>query len=221
MSTELLESNAAEAAAERLAVVEPSVAAIPSREAAPRRKRWSRDEYYRLGELGLLPEQPRVERINGEILEMSPQHGPHATGVSLVEQALRARLPAGHYLRIQAPLAIGEESDPEPDIALVPGAPRDYAQEHPRAALLVAEVSGSWLEYDQTTKASVYAGAGIPEYWVLDLVHGRLEIRRDPAPLPGAPPGAGYRTMTLYLPGDTAAPLFAADSPIPVSDLLP
>lgn len=85
------------------------------------------------------------------------------------------------------PLNLTPVSQPEPDIAVVKGSARDYAVAHPTTALLVVEVAESTLAFDRGEKASLYAGAGISEYWVLNLVARRLEVSRDPIAMPEQP----------------------------------
>jgi Uma2 family endonuclease len=85
----------------------------------------------------------------------------------------------------------------------------------------VVEVSESTLAFDRGEKASLYASASIPEYWVLNLVDRCLEVHRDPIPMPGQPYGYGYRTHTQYFANDTVAPLAAPSGTIKVIDLLP
>lgn len=98
--------------------------------AAPKR-RWTRDEYYRMAETGILRPDDRVELIDGEILSMAPQKSPHATAVALALQALQDALGDGLYVRAQVPLTLDETNEPEPDLAVVPGSPRDYRDHHP------------------------------------------------------------------------------------------
>jgi Uma2 family endonuclease len=187
----------------------------------PSRRRWTCAEYERMGEAGLLGPEERVELIHGDVLEMSPQRSRHATAVTLAYQAL-ARIFAGIALvRMQLPLRLTGTTQLEPDLAVVPGSVHDYTDAHPETALLVLEVSDTTLAFDRGLKASLYAGAGIPEYWISDLAARRLEVRRAPAPMPGEPHGYGYRTITLYLPGDTLSCLAAPEAEIAVNDLLP
>ena len=115
------------------------------------------------------------------------------------------------------PLILGQHIDPEPDVAIVAGSPRD-SKLHPTTASLVIEVSDSTLQYDTTTKVDLYAAAAIPEYWVLDLNARALRVYRDPGP-----DGAGnstYRTQFTLTSADAVTPLAGAGS-IAVADLLP
>jgi len=181
---------------------------------APRPRTWARTDYERLVSAGILGPGDRVELLEGEIIEMSPEKSRHAAAVDLALDALRRRLGASHTIRVQHPLAVSETSEPEPNLAVVPGTPRDYVDRHPSSADLLVEVSDSSLEYDRTRKARVYAGAGIPEYWIVNLVESVLEVHRDPS-------RSGYRSVMTRRSGETVAPLVAPGEAIEVSELLP
>jgi Uma2 family endonuclease len=183
---------------------------------SPRPFRFTREQYYRLGELGFLDGR-HVELIRGEIVVMSPIKEPHVASVSLTTDVLKAAFGTGHYVRVQAPLNLGT-TDPEPDLAVVAGGPRDYAAP-PTTALLIVEVADTSLHYDTTTKAEEYATAGVADYWVLDLNGRQLLVFRDPAPIPDG--GAAYRNKQTLAPNDTIAPLAAPNATIRVTDLLP
>ena len=184
---------------------------------APAPRRWTREEYRRLGELGFFAGQ-RVELVRGEIVAMSPIGSGHMTGVSLTADALHAAFGPGYYTRVQGPLQLGQ-SEPLPDVAIVAGKPRDYADAHPSTALLVVEVADSTLAYDLTVKAELYAEAGVADYWVLDLAARCLHVLRGPRPL--APGGHAYRDTRVLAEAGAVAPLAAPGSPITVRDLLP
>jgi Uma2 family endonuclease len=183
---------------------------------SPRPFRFTREQYYRLGELGFFDGR-RVELVRGEIVLMSPVNEPHVASVSLTTDVLKAAFGPGHYVRVQAPLNLGT-IDPEPDVAVVPGGPRDYAAP-PTTALLVVEVADTSLHYDTTTKAEEYATAGIVDYWVIDLAGRQLIVFRDPHPIPDG--GAAYRTHLTFGPNDSVAPLAAPAATVKVADLLP
>ncbi len=174
---------------------------------------WTRGEYHRIGESGLFAGK-RVQLIRGQVIEMSPMKSRHATGIELVNQALRARLGSQGYVREQKPLALTPLSEPEPDIAVVTGSPRDYAQAHPTTAQLVVEVSDSTLKFDQQVKGPLYAEAGIPEYWILNLVDNTLEVYRDPT-------SEGYQTRQVWGSQEQVTSLIEPDQQIPVLELLP
>jgi Uma2 family endonuclease len=121
--------------------------------------------------------------------------------------------PEGFSLRPQMPLALDFQSQPEPDLAVVPGHRRDYRNAHPTTAVLIVEVSESSLGLDRETKRLLYAEAGILDYWILDTKRQQLEVFRDPH-------DGDYRSRTILGLGDTIAPLAAPGASIPVADLL-
>ncbi len=177
-------------------------------------RHWTRDEYEQLAESGAFPPGKRLELVDGVIYEMSPQKGRHAAGIRGVEEALRAAFPRGHDVRVQLPLSLTADSVPEPDIAVVPGSWRDYPDHHPTTAVLVVEVSESSFFHDRERKRSLYARAGIPEYWILDVAENRLEVYRSAGE-------SGYESRLLLSAGDSLSPLASPDSSIAISDLLP
>jgi Uma2 family endonuclease len=189
--------------------------------AAVQVRRWTRAEYERLAEVGVLRADERVELIEGEIVEMAPQHGQHTTGILLTEEALRKLFRPGHQIRVQCPLALGDYSEPEPDIAVVVGGLRDFRDHHPASALLVVEVADSTLVFDRDIKGGLYARAGIPEYWIVNLVERQIEVYRDPIALASAHFGFAYRSRTIATSGDYLRPLARPEDPIAVADLLP
>ena len=183
-------------------------------EAIVSRHGWSRGEYERAVAAGAFGAEPRIELIDGEVVERTPQGSRHFTGVRLVEEALRQAFGVGFDVRSQGPLAIADDSEPEPDVAVVEGSIRDYRDVHPTAALLVVEVSDDSLRRDRTTKQRLYAKCGIPEYWVVALPASRLEVYRDPD-------AGGYGTVTVHQRGDGVAPLACPNATIAIDDLLP
>jgi Uma2 family endonuclease len=143
-------------------------------------RRWTRQEYERMTDAGVLTENDRVELIGGEILTVPPQKSRHATAVSLANEALRGVLGPNMFVRVQLPLAMGDDSEPEPDIAVVRGSIRDYRDAHPDSALMVIEVSAATLAFDRQVKGSLYARERVAEYWIINLVELVVEIYRDP-----------------------------------------
>ncbi|MGQ0571252.1 MAG: Uma2 family endonuclease [Armatimonadota bacterium] len=179
-----------------------------------RTKLWTREEYERLVEVGAFRPEARVQLIEGEIVEMMPQRPAHATAMRRVSRALETAFPRGYDVRPQLPLSLGELSEPEPDVAVVPGSAEDYRDTHPSSAVLVVEVADTTLEFDRARKLAMYAAARIPEYWIVNLVDRMLEVYREPQ-------GSGYRTTRPYGPGDAVAPHKAPVAEIRVADLLP
>lgn len=185
----------------------------------PQSKRWTRREYERLADAGCLADQ-RLELIAGEILEMTPQRGAHAMAIGLVECALRRAFGESHWIRVQMPLALSADSEPEPDLAVVTGSPRDYP-EHPAHAALVVEISDTTLAFDRARKAGLYAAAGIEEYWIVNLVDERLEVCRCLVDDADAEFGRRYEEVVCYARGSSVAPLAAPGRSLAVDDLLP
>ena len=190
-------------------------------EADVRIKRWSRVEYERLVEVGLFMPGEHLELIDGLLLVAEPQPPSHFTAVRLVERALGRAFGTGWEVRPQGPIALDETSEPEPDVAVVRGEPRDHAHQHPSAPVLVVEVAVTSLAFDRGEKASLYARAGRPEYWIVNLVDRVLEVRRDPVPSHTAAYGWIYATVTTLPAGATVFPLAAPGAGIAVADLLP
>ena len=184
-------------------------------------RRWTRQEYNRMIEAGVLTPEDRVELIEGEILTMTPQRSGHAAAVTLGHEALRAVVGPELHVRTQLPLALGAASEPEPDLALVKGSPRDHREHHPTSALLVIEIADGTLAYDREAKGSLYARFGIPEYWIVNLVERLIEVCRHPEPDDRARLGFSYRRVDRYHPGEAIAPQALPGASIAVSDLLP
>lgn len=186
-----------------------------------RTRRWTRAEYDRLIEIGVFRPGDPVELLGGELIVSEPQGSPHYTAVGLVEDALRAALGAGWLVRSQGPIALDDDSEPEPDIAVAAGTRRDYSREHPARPVLVVEVAEPSLRLDRVHKGSLYARAGLADYWILNLVDRILEVYRDPARDAAAPFGWRYATIERWGPEASVAPLAAPAARILVTDLLP
>jgi Uma2 family endonuclease len=179
-----------------------------------RRHRWTRREYEQLADVGVFGPEDRIELLDGEIWEMSPQGSHHEVAFELTAAALRCAFAGIGHVRHAGPFALDDVSEPEPDVAVVAGRIRDYAEAHPRQALLLVEVSQSSLAFDRDRKRPAYARNGVPEFWILDLTMRRLEVYRDPR-------GETYGRVEILQAGDTATPLHAPDATIRVDDLLP
>jgi Uma2 family endonuclease len=188
--------------------------------AEPRVHLWTRGEYYRMAGAGLF-EGKHVELIEGRVVEMSPMGSLHATAVALVARALEKAFGQAYFVRWQMPLAAGETSEPEPDVAVIAGDVRDYRETHPTTAVLIVEVADTSLAYDQTHKASVYAKTGIADYWVVNLIDRQLEIRRNPLPDATQPFGFGYADVRTLSAADSVTPLAMPSATVQVADLLP
>ncbi|HRJ41073.1 MAG: Uma2 family endonuclease [Caldilineaceae bacterium] len=185
----------------------------------PRLLLWTKDEYYKMAEIGFF-DGKRVELIGGQVLEMSPMLSGHATATMLVAEALRKAFASRHFLRVQLPLSVSEISDPEPDVAVIEGTIRDYRDAHPTTAALVVEVADSSVDYDRTDKASLYASAGVGDYWVVNLPQRRLEVFRSPIPDTSQPFGYSHASRTIFAETEQVQPLAAAGV-VQIADLLP
>ncbi len=183
-------------------------------------RRWRRVEYERLVDLGIFAGE-RLELLDGLLVVREPQGSPHAAIVAQIGQVLAAAFGTGWHPRLHAPLALGEDSEPEPDVAVVAGTPRDYLDAHPSTAALVVEVADSSLRLDRRLKNGLYARAGLPEYWIVNLVDGALEVHRAPQRAADASSGWRYRSVEILRPPTTVTPLAAPHARIAVADLLP
>jgi Uma2 family endonuclease len=177
-------------------------------------RRWTREEYERLVEQGFFHPDERLELVEGVIYEMTPQSSVHATGVRLTERALHPLYAHGFDIRCQMPLALDLDSEPEPDTAIVIGKPEDYSASHPSTAVLVVEVADSSLLHDRKRKTRLYARAGIPEYWIDNLVDWCLEVYREPK-------DGAYTSRTVLREDDSVSPLSCPEASIPVASLFP
>lgn len=181
--------------------------------------RFTREDNIRLAELGFF-EGKRVERIRGEVVEMSPNDWAHVVGCRKTGEVLEAVFAGvGWVSRGDQPIALAD-SDPEPDVLVAPGRFEDYT-DHPTTSLLVVEVANTTLHRDLTAKAELYAENSIPEYWVLDLDHRQLHVFRNPSPLPVGLGAAAYRTHLTLGAADTVSPLAAPAASGRVADLVP
>jgi Uma2 family endonuclease len=186
-----------------------------------RTRRFTRAEYERLIDLGVFQPGEDIELIGGELMVAEPQGAPHYTAIRKTAKALEAAFGPGWEVRTEGPIGLDDESEPEPDVAVVPGAPDDYARAHPSRPALTVEVAESSLALDRQRKGSLYARAGLPDYWVLNLVDRVLEVYREPAPDSAAPFGWRYGRSEVFEASARVTPLAAPGSSIPVSRLLP
>jgi Uma2 family endonuclease len=184
-------------------------------------KRWARVEYERLVDLAVFQPGDRVELVGGQLVVREPQGSPHAVAVRLAEEALGRTFGAGWEVRGQMPVALDDESEPEPDVAVCAGSPRDYVAGHPTRPVLIVEVADSSLAFDREHKGSLYARARVLDYWIVNLVDRVLEVHRDPTLSAAAPYGWRFNTLLRLGAAEVVTPLAALQSRIPVADLLP
>ncbi|MEH2122182.1 Uma2 family endonuclease [Nostoc sp.] len=145
-------------------------------------KRFTLNEYHRLGELGFFHEDERIELINGEIIQMVAKGTAHETCLRNLLRELPKLVGDRATLQSQAPIALPPNSEPEPDFAIVQNRYDNYLSSHPKSAdvFLVMEVSDSSLAYDQDVKIPLYAKAGITDYWIFNLFDNYLEVYSEP-----------------------------------------
>jgi Uma2 family endonuclease len=179
------------------------------------RRRFTVDEYHRMGEVGILNEDDRVELIRGEIVHMTPIGIRHAACVARVTELLLARLRGRATLWPQNPLTILPDSEPQPDIILLRYRADFYAAglPGPDDVVLLVEIADTSLRYDRRIKGQLYAEASIGEYWIVDLAGDAVEMYREPA-------GGAFRVTERVGRGGTVTPLAFADTPLAVADIL-
>ena len=192
-------------------------AAIPDRPelSGPHRYRLAVADYHRLGEAGVINEDSRVELIEGDLIAMPRIGSQHAAHLDCAVQKIFQRTGSQAIVRVQSPIQLDQRSEPEPDLALLRPRADFYAQSHPTPEdiLLLIEVSDSTLDYDRDIKMPLYAKAGIPEVWLLDLVNRRLAIYRRPSP-------DGYREVLYPALDESIAPVLLSGLAIEVGQLL-
>ena len=179
------------------------------------KRRFSVKEYYLMAEAGILSPRDRVELIDGEIVQMAAIGSYHAACVDTLTRLFMETLGRRVIVRVQNPVRLGERSEPEPDIALLRPRADAYRDAHPGPddVLLIVEVSHSTVEYDRDVKTPLYAEAGIPELWLVNLDEDYIDGLSDPV-------GAGYGAVRRYARGERIAPALLPDAALDVSEIL-
>lgn len=180
-------------------------------------RKFTLEEYHRIGETGILKDD-RVELIDGGIVTMFPISPEHSVSTMSAYDRLKSVFRAGYCVWSQQPLTL-PDSEVQPDIAVVEGTRSDYVHSHPTTAVLVLEVANTSLEYDRKVKASLYARAGIKDYWIVNLLDDRVEVYREPAEMPGEPYQWGYKQVRYYTMDEYVSPLEKPKTRIKVRDL--
>lgn len=181
----------------------------------PSRHRFTVDDYYKMAEVGILKPDDRVQLIRGDIIDMPPIGPEHAGEVNRFTRIFVLAFSHRAVVAIQNPVRLERHSEPEPDVALLRPRDDDYRSAHPTPAdvLLLVEVAASSLDFDRETKVSLYAEAGIPEYWIVNLVDSVVEVYREPK-------DGVYRSVQALKRGDTVQPLAFPDVTLALDDLL-
>jgi Uma2 family endonuclease len=186
-----------------------------------RTRPWTRADYGRLIAAGAFDHGDTVELLGGELVAREPQGSCHFTTIPLAAYVLERAFRSGWTVRQQAPITLDDESEPEPDLAVVRGEPIDFLEAHPARPALVVEVAETSLRLDRELKGGLYARAGLPEYWIINLRDRCLEVLRSPMPDPTLTIGWRYRDVTVLAAGDRVAPLALDGRWIAAVDLLP
>ena len=175
-----------------------STVAATHTEIVERQRRITVGEYHRMIEAGILGEDEHVQLIAGTLVAMTPQGSRHAVVIQRLTAALVRAVEGDLAVRPQLPLTLLEDSEPEPDLAVVRATDAPFEGPHPRSALLVVEVAGDSLRLDRESKATLYARAGIPEYWIVNLAESAIEARSEPDRATGV-----YRSSAVVASGET------------------
>jgi Uma2 family endonuclease len=187
----------------------------------PGQRRWTRKEYDYLVALGILHQDEPIELIGGQMIVGEPKGGPHAAAVGQTADALRAAFGRGWTVRVHAPVALGDDSEPEPDISVVSGRWRDDHEEPPARAALIVEVAEASLAFDRSHKGSLYARAAVPDYWIVNVGRRLLEVYREPVAAPSARFGWKYARVRTLKDDAAISPLAAPRAAIAVGHLFP
>lgn len=174
------------------------------------------ERYLALAAQGAFEPDERVELLEGVVVPMPPQSPTHAFGVMAAEAALRKVLGDRVVFRVQFPLVLGTRSAPEPDLAVVEGPIDKYREQHPATAKLVVEVTQHSLASDRIVKAPLYAGAAIPEYWIVRPAEECVEVLRAPDVAAKC-----YRDHAVLRRGDHVTLVAFPHATVAVTDLLP
>jgi Uma2 family endonuclease len=179
------------------------------------RHRFTADQYHQMAEAGILRDDDRVELIEGEIVEMTPIGPRHGAVVDRLTHVLVRGCGDRAIVRVQGSIRLGLHSEPQPDVVLLRPRPDSYqkALPGPESVLLAIEVAETSLPYDRGIKLRLYARAGVPEVWLVDLVRNQVEVHREPTP-------EGYSREEIVSGGDRLVPMALPDVSLSPADLL-
>jgi Uma2 family endonuclease len=179
-------------------------------------RKWTVKEYQKLGEMGFFHPEERVELVSGNIIRMSAKGTAHTSALGRTDRLLQNLFGNLAWVRMQDPIALDDNSEPEPDIAVVRIDPFDYATHHPTPSevYLIIEVADSSLAYDREIKANIYARSGIVDYWVLNVNDRQLHVFREPA-------DDGYQSEVILEETASISPLQFPAFNIAIGEILP
>lgn len=175
--------------------------------------RFTLDEYERMVEAGILTEDDHVELIHGEIIAMSPIGPRHVDSVAILSRLLTFAVSDDVLVLVQSPIRLPDTTEPEPDIALVRFARYRHTLPEPDDVFVLIEVSDSTRDYDRNTKLPLYAAAGIPEAWLVDIATDRVERHTEPA-------AGGYQLIRHFGRGTVVESVAIPTLAIPVDEIL-
>lgn len=178
-------------------------------------KRWSVNEYHRIIAAGILQPSDAIELIAGQIILRPAQDPPHAANTSSFSNELVILFAGKAWVRTQLPATLSDDSEPEPDVAIVQIDEHRYRDQHPQTSdiLLVIEVANTTLNTDRNTKAKIYAQSGVIEYWIVDTQRKQLMVLREPQ-------DDQYSSETVLGVGDTIVPVSFPEITIGLRDVL-
>ena len=179
------------------------------------RRRFTVREYHRMGETGILGEDDRLELLEGEIVEMAPIGSRHQATVDRLNELFSSQIAELATIRVQGPVRLGEDSEPQPDVSLLKRRVDFYASEHPGPGdvLLLVEVSDTSTEYDREVKLPHYARHGIAEVWLVSLETQIIEVYSVPTAI-------GYEKVSQAVRGQRLSPEFFPDLDLAVDAIL-
>ncbi len=184
-------------------------------------RKFTVEEYHKLIDNGFFTPDEKFELVEGWIVNKMSRNPPHDVAIFLAQSELSSQLPAEWVMRVQLAVTLSD-SEPEPDLAIVRAPGRAYSTRHPNASeiAMVVESSSTSLEFDRSDKARIYAVAGVPVYWILNVVDGQVEVYTNPSEQGS---NQGYRTQEIFEGDDQVQ--FVIDgrkiADIRVRDLLP
>jgi hypothetical protein len=186
-----------------------------------RTRRFTRTEYDHVSKLGVFRPDEEIELIGGQVVIAKARSPAHHRAIVKTAMALMTAFGRGWYVRTLGAIALDDDSEPKPDVTVVPGHPDDYKRTHPSRPVLTVEVAESSLDADRQWKGSLYARAALADYWVVNLVDRVVEVYREPGADAGAPLGWSYARCEVFNASARIMPLAARGPSVPVSLLLP
>jgi len=177
-------------------------------------KKFTVFDFHRMGEAGIFSKDDRVELLEGEIIDMTPIGSRHAACVARLDRQLNQLVGTSAIVWAQNPIRLNDQSEPQPDMALLKPRPDFYENAHPQPAdiLLIIEVADSSVDFDRETKLPLYAKAGIPELWIVDLTQRRVEMYQQPS-------GEKYTSVSQLNHSEQATPQAFPTCKIPLQEI--